>query len=92
VLAAAVGIDRAIEVHVGRFVAADDAARVLPDHFGARRLARLHHAFIERVPAIVECVAAVALESMREPGGRTPALERLQWNPDFIHGASLHCK
>ncbi len=54
VLAAAVGIDRAIEVHVGRVVAADDAARVFPDHFGAKRLARLRQAFLQRVPAVVE--------------------------------------
>ena len=58
VLAAAVGIDRAVEGNVGRLVAGDDRSRLLPGDLGCERLGR----FVLG-PAVVERLAPLDLET-----------------------------
>ncbi|MNY01992.1 hypothetical protein D3C86_1345460 [compost metagenome] len=67
--AAAIGIDGAVERDVGRFIAGDDAARLLHLHLGAE----LRHV-LESLPAIVENLVLQGLEtSIRIEPGATAA-------------------
>ena len=61
VLAAPIGIDRAIESNVGRLVARDDGLGLFPRHLGGERFDR----FIAR-PAVVNILALLEFEA---PGG-----------------------
>ena len=78
-LAAAVRVDRAVGRNVGRIVAGDDAARILPDDFG-RRSDAFSQPVCERLPAIVESQPRVALEAVRHPGGGAAAFDGLDRN------------
>ena len=60
VLAAAIGVDRAVERDVGRLVAGDDRPGLLPGHLGRERLGRL----VAR-PAVVELLAPLESRSGR---------------------------
>ncbi len=68
VLAAAIGIDRAVEGNVGRFVAGDDGSRSLQRDLGFEGRRRL-----VRRPAVVEVLAAQKLEPPRDVRGRAAA-------------------
>ena len=65
VLAAAVGVDRAVERDVGRVVAGDDRLGLLPGHLGRERLGR----FVLR-PAVVERLAPLGFRN-----------GRMRWSP-----------
>ena len=58
VLAAAIGVDRAVEGDVGRLVAGDDLARPLDLHLGLER-----RQLLERAPAVVEGLDDLAARS-----------------------------
>jgi hypothetical protein len=81
VLAAAVGVHGLLEEDVRRVVAAQGAARVLPDHLGARRAgsARL---LARGVPPIVEGLARLPLEAVRQPARGATALDGVHGHPD----------
>ncbi len=68
VLAASVGIDRAVEGDVGRIVARDDALRLLERHLGGEGLGRLLAG-----PAVVEILAAQNLEAAGNVGPSAPS-------------------
>src|SRR6185295_14176141 len=65
-LAAAVGIDRAVEGNVRRVVPGDDGLHDLGENLGLERRQRF-----ERVPSVVEQVSAVLLEPARPIGSCT---------------------
>src|SRR5882724_81572 len=68
VLAAAIGIDRAIKADIGRIVARQDLARLF---LGDRGLEGGQ--FLDALPAIVECDARGRLVASRCVGQRPPA-------------------
>ena len=69
VLAAAIGIDRAVEADIRRLVPADDLARLLDLHMGLER-----RQFLEAFPAVVERHLGGRLEPARGVGyGAAPA-------------------
>ena len=68
VLAAAIGIDRAVEADVGRVVARDDLARGLDRDRGLER-----RQLLDRLPAVVERDARGRLVAARCVGQRPPA-------------------
>src|SRR6202022_2898148 len=59
VLAAAIGVDRAVEADVRRVVSGDDRARRIDAEGRPQR----HRLFIGRTPAVVECDALFSLEA-----------------------------
>ena len=65
VLAAAIGVDRAVEGNVGRLVAGDDLARLLDLHLGAER-----RQLLERAPFVVEGLARLRLVAAGDVGLR----------------------
>ena len=67
-LAAPVGVDRAVEADIGRVVAGDDLARGVDRDRGLER-----RQFIEALPAIVEGDARFGLEASAVVGLRAPA-------------------
>src|SRR4029079_1818399 len=64
VLAAAIGVDREVEVDVGRVVRREDRLDALLDDFGPRRERDLLGKLVERAPAVVEVLARVARVAM----------------------------
>ena len=78
VLAAAVGIDRAIEMQVRRLVARDQRARgvLAPDGARACRSRRLVLVVGRRVPAVVDVDAGQRLEAAARVGERATTLRR----------------
>ena len=74
-LAAAVGVDRAVERNVRRLVAGDDRARALERHFGLQRLADL-----VALPAIVNVSRAQRFEASAGIGGGAAAATQFGWD------------
>ncbi|MCY1360082.1 hypothetical protein D9M69_466900 [compost metagenome] len=91
VLAAAVRIERTVEGDVGRLVAAEHRLHVLEAHLGGQRQqpGGLGFAVFQRAPAVVEGVAFVFGEPVREPRGRASALDDVDGNLGGGHGESL---
>src|SRR5690606_6629815 len=87
VLAAPVGIEPLHEADIGRIVARDGAAGVLPAQLGGRwrRLGSRVHGQLGAAPAVIERVARVALEPVRLPPREAPALERLHGYAVLAH-------
>src|SRR5262249_21381297 len=76
VLATAIGVDRDVEVDVGRIVAVQDALRLLLAARGARGEVLLRRALVEPAPAFVARLALHALEAVRDGPRRAAPLER----------------
>lgn len=74
VFAATVGVHRLAEAHVGRFVAADDAARGLGADFGAQARGGEFRAVL-RFPAIVHGFADGDLETACQVRGGAAAFD-----------------
>lgn len=86
VLATAVGVDGLVEGDVGRLVADQCAARVLPADFRLQ-FRRLHRqGLIPGRPAIVKRRARILLEAVRVARGRPPPFEGLQRDLEVSHG------
>ncbi len=76
VLAAAIGIDREVEVDVGRVVAREDRLDALLDHRRLGSQALLGRGLLERAPAIVVALAAGARIAMLDRPHRAAPLDR----------------
>src|SRR5882672_5368227 len=77
VLAAPVGVDRAVEADIGRIVAGDDLARSVDRDRGLER-----RQFIQALPAVVEGDAGFGLEAAAIVGLRAAATPPLAFDRD----------
>ena len=77
-LAAAIGIDRAVEADIGRVVAGDDLARGIERHRGLER-----RQVFEALPAIVESNPRFGLEPAAVVGLRAAAAPPVAFDRDF---------
>ena len=87
VLAAAIGIDRAVEADVGRLVAGDDLARCID-----RYLRLESRQFVEASPAIVEGDAGERLVTAGGVGLRAAAAPPLELDGDAEQAGGLRAK
>ncbi len=78
VFAATVGVERTVEGMSGESFSLRTDLSVLEADFRLQRGQALGRLVLQRVPAIVEVVAHVALEAMLQPAGGTAALEGLE--------------
>jgi hypothetical protein len=85
VLAAPVGIEPHVEGQIGRLVAAQRRARLLPAQFGAQRRGLfILGARFKAAPAIVEGLARVGGEAVRQLAGGTSPLDGMQGNGGWL--------
>ncbi len=71
VLAAPVGVDRAVEADIGRIIAGNDRPALVEGHGGIE--AWLRFVVLQSAPAVVDGVAAQAFEPPGTVGERAPA-------------------